>query len=62
MKLKDAKVELDNISRELISLEKYLEKIEDEGNYDADLYSKIDQLQARKEELEKYIDENEEEV
>ena len=55
MNIEDARVELDSISKEIISLEKYQEKIEAEDNYDPSIYDKIDELEARRYELDQLI-------
>lgn len=55
MNIAEVKTELDKINKEIVSLEKYLEKIEDEGNYDLEVYKNIDKLECRREELEQII-------
>ena len=45
-----------NCTKEIVRLEKILEKQEDEGVYDESLYSKLDELTARRDKAQRQLD------
>ena len=50
------KKELDHVSKELVKIEKLIEKSEDDGVYDDSLYNELNKLENRRQELKEIID------